>query len=349
MTIGSKHKYDRFYIALSVPYKKNSTEIDYEEYRRVAEHFAQEKYTSRGFSYIVNPEAGEVFGLTPEERKKLMEIGRAAMPREVPVFAGVTGTSLPEAVGIAQTAKEVGIDGLFVCPPLGSMDITTACDLSVYPEIWLDWILAIDEAVDMPIILHPATMDTPEWGAGVPLDVIKETVRLCKNVVGWKGICKDDKIYEYAAYFRELEKETGRHVGILGAAAYTFAGLAERDYLDGAVSCYLNFSADKVIEMFDALEESLEKGNAVLNSGLGELFYYVTLGENIPGRGAVRLHTNFKVAAWLCGLISSPYCRPPMTKPRKIEVTKLAALMKKAGIPVIEQEKIDEVLQELKR
>lgn len=298
---------------------------------------------------IVNPEAGEIFALTQEERRKLMEIGRAAMPKEVPVFAGVTGSSLREAIETAKAAKEIGMDGIFVCPPLGSMDITTSCNLSEYPEIWLDWIQAIDEAVDMPIILHPATKDTAEWGAGIPLDVIKETVYQCKNVVGWKAITADNKIVEYADFFREYEKETGRHISILGAAAYTFASLAAQDYLDGAISCYLNCSTDKVIEMFDALEESVEKGNAIMANGLGELFGYITLGEYTPGKGNVRLHTNFKVAAWLSGLISNPLCRPPMTQPRKIEVLKLAELLKKAGIPVIEQAKIDEVLQQLKR
>lgn len=349
MTIGGKHKFDRFYIALSVPFKKNSDEIDYEEYRKVVEHFAQEKYTSHGFSYIVNPEAGEIFALTNEERRKLMEIGRAAMPKDVPILTGVTGSSLREAVEIAKMAKETGMDGIFVCPPLGSMDITTSCDLTYYPEIWLDWVQAIDEVADLPIILHPATRDTAEWGAGIPLDVVKQTVYQCKNVVGWKGIAADSKIPEYAAFFREFEKETGRHISILAAAAYTFAPLAAQDYLDGAVSCYLNFSADKVIEMFDALEESVEKGNAIMAGGLGELFYYVTVGEYPAGTGGVRLHTNFKVATWLCGLISNPICRSPMPKPRKHDVIKIAELMKKAGIPVIPQEQIDEVLQELKR
>lgn len=349
MTIGGNNKFDRFYIALGVPYKKHTDEIDYDEYRKIVEHFAQEKYTSHRFSVIVNPEAGEVFALTQEERRKLLEIGREVMPKDVPIFAGITGSSLREALEMAQDAKEVGMDGIFVCPPLGSMDITTSCDLSAYPEIWLDWILAIDKAMDMPIILHPATMTTAEWGSGVPLDIIKETVYQCKNVVGWKAIAKDSRIVEYAAFFREFEKETGRHISILGANAYMFASLAEQDYLDGAVSCYLNFSADKAIEMFDALAESVEKGNAVMNSGLGELYKYVTLGENVPGSGAVRLHTNFKVATWLAGMISNPFCRAPMTKPRKIEVIKIAELMRKAGMSVIPQAEIDVVLSELKR
>lgn len=349
MTIGGTHKFDRFYIALGVTYKKHSDEIDYEEYRKLVEHFAQKKYTDRRFSVIANPEAGEIFALTQEERRKLMEIVREVMPKDVPILAGVTGSSLREALETSQAAKDLGYDGLFVCPPLGSMDITTSCDLSAYPEIWLDWIEAIDAAMDMPIVLHPATMTTAEWGSGVPLDVIKETVYQCKNVVGWKAIAKDSRINEYGAFFRQFEKETGRHISVLGANAGYFASMAEGGYLDGAVSCYLNFSADKAIELFDALTESAEKGNAYMSNGLGELYKYVTLGENVPTSGAVRLHTNFKVATWLAGLISNPCCRAPMTKPRKVEVNKIAELLRKAGIETIPQAEIDEVLSELKR
>ncbi len=59
----------------------------------------------------MNPEAGEIFALSLEERKKLMQVGRAVMPAEVPVFGGVTGTTLDEAIANARDAKEAGMDG----------------------------------------------------------------------------------------------------------------------------------------------------------------------------------------------------------------------------------------------
>jgi dihydrodipicolinate synthase/N-acetylneuraminate lyase len=347
MKIGGSNKYDRFYIALATPYKKGSFDIDYEEYRGYVKSFVQEKYLKRRFSFIVNPEAGEVFALNQKERRKLMEIAREAAGPDIPIFGGVTGTTLTEAQETAVAAKETGLDGIFICPPLGGMDITTYCDFSVYPEVWLDWVLGIDAAVKMPIILHPAGMVTEEWSFGIPLDVIKETVRKCPNIVGWKALARDDKIMDYARFLREHEKETGHHVSVLGAKAYLFYHLAENDCLDGSVSCYLNFSADKMVEFFDALETDVKKGQQIMQGPLGELYKYVTDGDS--GGKSFRLHTNFKVATWLRGIISNPYCRPPMPKPRKKEIVKLVELMKKVGFELIAQEKIDELLNELPR
>lgn len=345
MRAGSNHKLDRFYVALGVTYDEKG-EVDYEEFEQYCSYFTKEEFLNHGFSYIVNPEAGEIFTLSLEERRKLMEIARKVMPREVPVFGGVTGTTLKEAIATAKAAKEIGLEGIFICPPLGSADITISWDQEVYPEIWLDWVLGIDAAVDMPIIIHPSTPANTKWGGGLSIPLVKQTIEQCKNVVGWKAIAEEKYFSEYCKMFRDYEKETGRHVAILGAGAYSFVDFAKMDCLDGCVSCFTNFSMEGLLPIFDACNAGDEaEAQRLLDNGLKKLFLFATGGEE----GRMCLHTNFKVATWLRGLIKNPLCREPMRKPRKKEVLTLAELLKNAGFEIISQEKIDAFVATLSR
>jgi 4-hydroxy-tetrahydrodipicolinate synthase len=50
-----------------------------------------------------------------------------------------------------------------------------------------------------------------------------------------------------------------------------------------------------------------------------------------------RLHIRYKTAAWLRGLIPNPFMRPPMPRPRQIEIDTLYELMKAAGLSVIDK------------
>lgn len=268
------------------------------------------------------------------------------MPADIPVFSGVTGATLTEAVATAKAAKETGMDGIFICPPLGSADVTISWDQEVYPEIWLDWVLGIDEAVHMPIIIHPSTPDNTKWGGGLSIPLVKQTIELCENIVGWKAIAKEAYFSDYCKMLRDYEKETGRHIGILAAGAFSFVDFAKMDCLDGCVSCFTNFSMEGLLPIFDACNEgNEEEAQRLLDNGLRELFLFATGGE----QGRMCLHTNFKVATWLRGLIENPLCREPMRKPHKKEVLTLAELLKKAGFEIIPQEKIDALLQTLPR
>ena len=345
MRAGGNTKFDRFYVALGVTYDQDGN-VDYDEFREYCKYFTKQEFLDHRFSYIVNPEAGEIFALNLEERRKLVEIGREVMPADVPVFAGVTGASLKEAIATAKDAKAAGADGLFVCPPLGSADITISWDQEVYPEIWLDWVLAIDKAVDMPIIIHPSTPGNTKWGGGLSIDLVKQTVLQCKNVVGWKAIAEEMYFPAYCKMLRELEKETGRHISILGAGAFQFITFAMMDCLDGCVSCFANFSMEALCKVFDRINaDDLDGAQALLKNGMNQLFIFATAGE----AGRMCLHTNFKVATWLRGLIKNPLCREPMRKPHKAEVRKLAELLRNIGYELIPQEQIDAFIDTLPR
>lgn len=60
-----------------------------------------------------------------------------------------------------------------------------------------------------------------------------------------------------------------------------------------------------------------------------------------------RLHVRYKAATWLRGFISNPFMRPPMPKPRKEEVQRLTEVLSNAGLSVIDNVKIKEVMDSL--
>jgi dihydrodipicolinate synthase/N-acetylneuraminate lyase len=50
-----------------------------------------------------------------------------------------------------------------------------------------------------------------------------------------------------------------------------------------------------------------------------------------------RLHTRYKTAAWLRGLIPNPFMRPPMPLPREVEIDTIYDLLRKLNLSVIDK------------
>ena len=102
------NKWDRNFVAVVVPYKKGSWEIDYDAYRKLLRYFLQPKFVDAGGAIIVNPEAGEIFYLTYEEKKKIVEIAVEEVAGKVPLFAGAFAMTTEGYVKDAVTAKKAG-------------------------------------------------------------------------------------------------------------------------------------------------------------------------------------------------------------------------------------------------
>jgi 1-pyrroline-4-hydroxy-2-carboxylate deaminase len=59
---------------------------------------------------------GESNTLTPDEKVKILETCRAALPAGVPVIAGIAGLSTVECVALARRAADAGCDGIMALP-----------------------------------------------------------------------------------------------------------------------------------------------------------------------------------------------------------------------------------------
>src|SRR5450755_846237 len=316
---------DHLYVAALLPFDSHM-KIDEPAYRKFLRHFLDnERFVARGGGLCINPEAGEIFYLTREEKRRVLEIAMEEINGRVPVIAGTWALTTDEMVETAKDCKALGVDGIFVTPPGGAQDVTSCWDADSYPEIWLDTIIAQDRAVDLPIVTHPVGGARPPYFPGLPLEA---TLRICRevpNVIGWKMTYTYEGFKLIAKGLRGLD----RHVAVMGALASRFHEYKANNLFDGTLSGFSNFALDPMLDHLDAWDRNdIDKARMIWDGGLVQLHEYVAdMG---------RLHIRYKTAAWLRGLIPSPYMRAPMPKPRQEEIDTLYRLLKNLGFEVIE-------------
>ena len=329
-------KYDRLFVAVMTPMKEDYA-IDEPGLRKLLQYFMQPKFREAGGAIIINPEAGELFCLTRQEKRRNIEIAQEECGGKVPIFAGVLDNTTEGAVKVAVDAKELGVDGIFLMPPVGSMDITTSWNAEKYPEVFVEMAKAEVDAVDLPAIVHPVGSASVAFGIGLPLVA---TMRMCKeipNIVGWKMTYSYPGGITIAKALRTLD----RHVGILRASARFFHENLVTDYFDGTVTGSFNYAMESMIDHINAWRRrDFEEACRIWKGGLADLHEYV-YGDYS------RLHVRYKIATWLRGLIPLPFMRPPMPKPRKEEVAALRELLAKAGLSVIPAKDSDRIMTQL--
>jgi dihydrodipicolinate synthase/N-acetylneuraminate lyase len=331
-------KYDRLYVAIVTPHKDNTYEPDEGQLRKFLRFFLQPRYIKAGIGIIINPEAGEIFYLSREEARRNVEIAVDEVKGKVPLFAGAIAPSTADTVQVARDAKKAGADGIFVIPPMGAIDVTTAWDSFKYPEVWLNLLEALQKGVgNMPFICHPTGTQSIRYGEGLPVELAVRSCKEFKNIVGWK------MTYNYTGFrivSRALRK-LNRHVGILGAPAVNFHENLASDRFDGTVSGSWNYAPELMLDHILAWRKGdLKKARRIWDAGLAEIQEYVYSEFS-------RLHIRYKTATWLRGFISNPFMRPPMPKPRKEEVQRLREVLSHAGLSVIEKTKVEKITKNL--
>ncbi len=316
---------DRYYAAILLPMTE-SFKIDEPAYRRFIQYFLREPRFLQQGGLCVNPEAGEIFYLTRQEKRRVLEIAMEEAGGKVPIFSGTWALTTEEMVETARDVKALGADGIFVTPPGGAQDVTSCWDADNYPEIWGDQIKAQDRAVDLPIITHPVTGSRPPFSPGLPLAATLEICRQVHNIVGWKMTYGYDGFRIIANGLRSLD----RHVAVLGALASRFHEYCATGLFDGTLSGFWNFALEPMLDHLDAWKRrDLDAACKIWNGGLVQLHEYVAdMG---------RLHTRYKTATWLRGLIPNPFMRPPMPRPRQVEIDTIYALLKNLGLSVIDR------------
>jgi len=204
------HQYDRHYVAVVTPFRENF-EIDEPALRKHLQYFMGPEFREAGGGIIINPEAGEIFYMSRAEKRRNVEIAMEECGGKVPVFAGVSDARTEDAVRVAVDAKEAGADGLFLLPPVGTLDITGAWDPEKYPEVWIDMAKAEVDAVDLPAIAHPVGGRNPLYGIGLPLAPTLQMCREIPNIIGWKMTYS----YEGTRIVAKGLKTLDRHVAVL--------------------------------------------------------------------------------------------------------------------------------------
>lgn len=316
---------DHLYVAALLPYNRDM-KVDEQAYRRFLRHFLDnDKFVRMGGGICVNPEAGEIFYLTREEKRRVLEIAMEEINGKVPVIAGTWAITTEETVETAKDCKALGVDGIFVTPPGGAQDVTSCWDADGYPEIWLDQIIAQDRAVDLPIVTHPVGGAKPPFYPGLPLEATLRICREVKNIVGWKMTYTYEGFNLIAKGLRGLD----RHVAVMAALASRFHEYKATGMFDGTLSGFWNFALNPMLDHLEAWDQNdVVKARNIWDGGLSQLHSYVAdMG---------RLHIRYKTATWLCGLIPHPFMRAPMPMPQQKEIDTLYQLLKNLGVPVID-------------
>lgn len=316
---------DRLYVAALLPYDRQM-KIDELAYRQFLQHFLKnEKFVRMGGGLCINPEAGEIFYLTRAEKRRALEIAMEEINGKIPVIAGTWALTTEETVETAKDCKALGVDGIFVTPPGGAQDVTSCWDADNYPEIWLDQIIAQDRAVDLPIVTHPVGGAKPPFHPGLPLGATLKICNEVKNIVGWKMTYMYDGFRLIANGLRGLD----RHVAVMGALASRFHEYKATGMFDGTLSGFWNFALDPMLDHLEAWDnKEIDKAREIWDGGLSQLQEYIAdMG---------RLHIRYKTAAWLRGLIPSPFMRAPMPKPQQVEIDTIYRLLQQLGLSVIE-------------
>ncbi len=313
----------RLYSALLLPLKPN-LDIDEAGLRTlVRHHLKNPEFKQRG-GLIANPEAGEIFYMTREEKRRVLEIVLEEADRQVPVVAGTFAWTTADTIDCAKDAKQVGAQGIFVTPPSGSMDVSSAWDPVKYPEVWLDQIVAQDRAVDLPIFTHPVVAASQPWGIGLPLAAALQYCRAVPNIVGWKTT------YAYLGHriLSRAFRQHVPHVALLCSSGQFFHEHLATACFDGTITGSWNYGMEPMLaHIAEWKRNDADAARRLWDSGLSELQEYI---YSEPGR----LHVRYKLAAWLRGWIDSPMMRPPMPAPKLEEAQKIAGLMKPCGIEV---------------
>ena len=110
LTVGHRR-----YVAVLLPYDR-SFKIDEQAFRNYVRYFADDKRFAREGGLCINPEAGEIFYMTREEKRRVLEIAMEEAHGKLPIIAGTWALTTEETVETAKDCKALGVDGIFVTP-----------------------------------------------------------------------------------------------------------------------------------------------------------------------------------------------------------------------------------------
>ena len=120
---------------------------------------------------------GENTAVPKAARTKILELAVKVIDHRVPVIAGVVELGVYEAIESAKAAKTAGADMLLVAPPFGRATTVQGC---------VDYFKAIDDAVDMSILIYNFPGRFGDNGYGTNPDTVGALIEAVPNVIGIK-------------------------------------------------------------------------------------------------------------------------------------------------------------------
>jgi 4-hydroxy-tetrahydrodipicolinate synthase len=265
---------------------------------------------------LVNGHAGENFVLTPAEKKRVVEIARATVPRDCLICSGVNAESSLQAAEDARTAAATGADILLLFPP-------NAFALGHDPEAVLVHHRHVLGATDLPILLYGAPV-----GAG-HMAYRPETLQALAREPRIVGIKEGS--WEVATYEENLRQ--------LRAARPDFVIMGSGDehlltsYIIGSAGSQVSLAA-VAPELCTAFYAAAASGDWAEARRLHEFIYPLAVAiyrDKPGGRATARL----KACLTMLGRLDAPVVRPPQPVVSDEEYESLRRALLAAGMAVV--------------
>jgi 4-hydroxy-tetrahydrodipicolinate synthase len=276
-------------------------------------HIGEVAGTTGIHGLLVNGHAGENFVLTSDEKRRVVEIARAAAPKGFLICSGINAESSLQAAEDARLAEEAGADILLVFPP-------NAFALIHDREAPVIHQRHVRDATSLPLLLYgaPVGAGAMAYDAGTLKALAQEP-----RVVGIK-----EGSWEVAAYEANLR--------LLKVERPDFVVLGSGDehlltsYIIGSAGSQVSLAAvaPRLCADFYAAARASDWVQA---RRLHDLIYPIAVAiyrDPPGGRATARL----KACLTLLGKLHAPIVRPPQPPVSAAEYTSLRTALAAAGL-----------------
>lgn len=253
---------------------------------------------------LVNGHAGENFLLGGEEKRRVVEIARATVPKGKIIVSGVNAESSIEAAEQARDAEKAGADALLIFPPYSWALHHETEAVVLHHKL-------IEAATGLPLFLFQASVSAGRMG--YDLQTLEKLIDL-QSVIGIK-----EGSWEVAAYEEHLRFVKTRRPEILVLGSGDEHLLAS--YLVGSDGSQVSLAA-VVPELICKLWAAASSENWCLARDLHERLYPLATAvyrQEPAGRATARL----KTCLVALGAFRSDRVRPPCGRTPSDEAQRL--------------------------
>lgn len=249
---------------------------------------------------------GEAPSLSYRLRREFIQLVGEIVAQRVPVFVGVTDTSLVESLKLADFAKEAGVDAVVLSTPYyfpaGQTEL-------------IQYIADIVEEISLPLMLYNMPSLTKVW---FEIDTLR-TLTQHDQIVGVKDSSGDLKYFQQMLALKELRPDWSMFIGPehLTAQAIGMGG-------DGGVNGGANIYPQLFVDLYQAAVEQNHQEIELLTQRVDRLQQIYTVGKY-----ASRFIKATKCALSINGICSDHMAEPfnHFMPPQRAEVDHILARM----------------------
>ncbi|MGI9467158.1 MAG: dihydrodipicolinate synthase family protein [Rubripirellula sp.] len=204
---------------------------------------------------------GEAPSLSYHLRREFIQLVSETVASRVPVFVGVTDTSLVESLRLAEFAKQSGADAVVLSTPYyfpaGQTEL-------------IKYIADIVEEVPLPLMLYNMPSLTKVW---FEIDTLR-TLAHHQQIIGVKDSSGDMKYFQQMLSLKKLRPDWSMFIGPehLTAEAIAMGG-------DGGVNGGANIYPELFVDLYDAATAQKHQQIEVLTQRINRLQQIYSVGK----------------------------------------------------------------------